>query len=320
MTLDEAISPSAAVAVKLNAAGIQISERTLREQERASLAPAGFSARLMFLMPSDIDLIINAARPEPKSCLTSTNEREQVLALEIAPWMESVYRRSTKTTDKRLAERHREQVRLAVSVMQLSHGEGDPDLSAGFALVCIGWERHPLYASNCSIISRSGRSGISPALEIRNAAKIIYPDASAAAWNHQVITPMRAVINHAADAKRLPKISVKRFKEDKKRRPAGNQDWLKVFSATAKSLDMPETAAMARFMFETATRISEACRLKWHDVDLQLGVPSVEDEDDTARGVPDPRHGDRTGEYPGLYPMLVLERPTDRQRRSASTK
>lgn len=108
--------------------------------------------------------------------------------------------------------------------------------------------------------------------EIRKAAKLLYPDAQPATWNRQVITPMRAIINHVAEAKRLPKISVKRFKEEKKRRPAGSSEWLNVFSKAAKKLDMPETAAMARFMFETATRVSEACRLTWDDVNLQLGV------------------------------------------------
>lgn len=108
--------------------------------------------------------------------------------------------------------------------------------------------------------------------EIRKAAKVLYPDAQPATWNRQVVTPMRAIINHVAEAKRLTKISVKRFKEEKKRRPAGSSDWLNVFCKTAKRLDMPETAAMARFMFETATRVSEACRLTWDDVNLQLGV------------------------------------------------
>lgn len=38
--------------------------------------------------------------------------------------------------------------------------------------------------------------------EIRKAAKILYPEASPATWNRQVITPMRAIINHVAEAKR----------------------------------------------------------------------------------------------------------------------
>ncbi|QIG67283.1 integrase protein [Rhizobium phage RHph_TM3_3_3] len=112
--------------------------------------------------------------------------------------------------------------------------------------------------------------------EIRKAAKIIYPDAAAATWNRQVVTPMRAIINHAADAKRLPKISVKRFKEERKARPAGNKSWLEAFCKAAKKLEMPETAAIARFMFETATRVSEACRLTWEHVSLQEGIAFLE--------------------------------------------
>lgn len=121
--------------------------------------------------------------------------------------------------------------------------------------------------------------------EIRKAAKVIYPDAAAATWNRQVITPMRAIINHAADAKRLPKISVKRFKEERKSRAAGDKQWLDIFCKTAKGLNMPETAAIARFMFETATRVSEACRLTWEHVSLQEGVAFLEKTKTTPRKV-----------------------------------
>lgn len=107
--------------------------------------------------------------------------------------------------------------------------------------------------------------------EIRKAAKILYPKASPATWNRQVITPARAIVNHAADAKRMQKISVTRFKEEKPKRPAGSKEWIEAFCIAAKKLNMPETAAVARFMFETATRVSEACRLTWDDVSLQEG-------------------------------------------------
>lgn len=107
--------------------------------------------------------------------------------------------------------------------------------------------------------------------EIRKAARIIYPAASAATWNRQVVTPMRAIVNHAADALRMQKISVTRFKEERTSRPAGSREWIDTFCNAAKKMDMPETAAIARFMFETATRVSEACRLEWDDVSLQEG-------------------------------------------------
>ncbi len=216
------------------------------------------------------------------------------------------HRRSTKTTDKRLAEDIASKFDSSLRRAAV-HGE-EAILTFPQAL--------RLYVSDgkdtrftLKLLDHFEKWKIKDITgpEIRSAAKIIYPDAAAATWNRQVITPMRAIINHAADAKRLPKISVKRFKEDKKRRPAGNQDWLKVFSKTAKSLGMPETAAMARFMFETATRISEACRLKWDDVDLQLGVAFLEKTKTTPRKVFLTRAMViELANIRSLYPMLVF--------------
>lgn len=181
------------------------------------------------------------------------------------------YRRSSKTSDKRLAEdianQHETRVRRAAV-----HGEEAvltfPEAVAEY----LNDGKDGRFTAPLIRHFRKWKVNDITGPEIRKAAKILYPDAQPATWNRQVITPMRAIINHIAEAKRLTKISVKRFKEEKKRRPAGSSDWLKVFSKTAKTLDMPETAAMARFMFETATRVSEACRLTWDDVDLQMGV------------------------------------------------
>ncbi|MBB5663208.1 integrase [Rhizobium leguminosarum] len=185
------------------------------------------------------------------------------------------YRRSAETDDKRLAEdiaiKHEALVRRAVV-----HGEEAvltfPDAVAEY----LDDGKDGRFLAKLIRHFKGWKVKDINGPEIRKAAKIIYPDASPATWNRQVITPMRAVINHIAEAKRLPKISVKRFKEEKKRRPAGNTDWLSAFSKTAKALDMPETAALARFLFETATRVSEACRLTWDDVNLQLGVAFLE--------------------------------------------
>jgi len=121
--------------------------------------------------------------------------------------------------------------------------------------------------------------------EIRKAAKLLYPDAMPATWNRQVITPMRAIINHAADAKRMQKISVTRFKEEKPQRPAGSKEWVDAFCKRAKKMDMPETAAVVRFMFESAARVSEACRLTWDDVNLQLGTAYLAKTKTTPRKV-----------------------------------
>ena len=122
-------------------------------------------------------------------------------------------------------------------------------------------------------------------VEIRKAAKKLYPDRSNATLNRQVITPMRAIINHAADAGHCDPIKVTRFKEERTSRPAGSKEWLDAFCKRAKKMNMPETAAVARFMFETAARVSEACRLTWDDVNLQLGTAYLAKTKTTPRKV-----------------------------------
>ncbi|MCA1403677.1 hypothetical protein I6F26_03540 [Ensifer sp. IC3342] len=58
------MTPASAVA-KLRAAGIHVSERTLRERARA-LGACRIIGKVMFLLPADIDTILEAAKPEPK--------------------------------------------------------------------------------------------------------------------------------------------------------------------------------------------------------------------------------------------------------------
>jgi hypothetical protein len=85
--LDEAISPAVAVA-KLQAAGIQISERTLRERARA-LGACRVLGKAMFLMPSDLDIIVNAAKPEPAPCQTSSSDKVATTGTMISQWTEN---------------------------------------------------------------------------------------------------------------------------------------------------------------------------------------------------------------------------------------
>jgi integrase len=194
------------------------------------------------------------------------------------------YRRSSKTTDRRLAEdiaiKAENKVRSAVV-----HGEEAVLTFADALKLYVDDGKDTRFT--VKLLDHFGKTKIQniSGPTIRAAAKVLYPDAAAATWNRQVITPMRAIINHAADAKRLQKIKVSRFKEEREIRPAGNKDWLDAFQAKAFELDMPETAAIARFMFETAARISEACRLLWDDVDLQNGTAYLRKTKTTARKV-----------------------------------
>jgi len=109
--------------------------------------------------------------------------------------------------------------------------------------------------------------------DVIKAAIELYPTASAATRNRQVITPARAVINHAAELGWCAPIRVKRFRERKPQRVAVDRRWIDRFMAAAmqpggRRVPKPHLAALALFMFTTGARISEAVALTWDDVDL----------------------------------------------------
>lgn len=138
--------------------------------------------------------------------------------------------------------------------------------------------------------------------EIRRAAVEIYPKAKSSTRNRQVITPARAVINHAADSGYCAHIRVKRFKETKVLRPAGNKEWLKTFIANAET---PGLAAMAQFMFETATRIGDSIALEWENVYLSDAVAIIRN----------PKNGEDHEAFlsPGMVAVLANMDKTERR-------
>lgn len=100
---------------------------------------------------------------------------------------------------------------------------------------------------------------------VRTHAKDLYPNALPSTLNRQVITPVQAVINHAYQAEDGRQIKIEKFPVDPKKKSAVDAEWHEKFAEHALSFGM---AAMARFMWETAARISEACRVQPEDVDL----------------------------------------------------
>ena len=180
------------------------------------------------------------------------------------------FRRSAKTTDRRLAEdiaskdewrqRHAavhgaESVLTFGEAVALYHGHGRDDR---FLLALLDkWEKVKV-------------KDLTPEA-IRRAAPEIYPGRAPATWNRQVITPARAVINYAAECGFCHHIRVRRFPEAKKERTPGDRVWLEKFM---NACHKPNLAALARFMFETGARIGEATKLRWENVNLQEGKAS----------------------------------------------
>lgn len=100
---------------------------------------------------------------------------------------------------------------------------------------------------------------------IKQSAISLYPNASGATRNRQVIVPTQAVINHAAESGLCQKISVPRFPVSAKIKTPATREWVEAFRASAS----PHLGALALFMFTTGARVSEALALQWGDVDLQ---------------------------------------------------
>lgn len=110
---------------------------------------------------------------------------------------------------------------------------------------------------------------------IRQSARKIYPDAKPATWNRQVIAPTQAAINHAAALYKRPEIKVKRFPVDPETKEAATLEWVNAFASQATEDGLIHLSAMCLFMFGTAARVGEACRVTWADVDLQAGTATI---------------------------------------------
>lgn len=117
--------------------------------------------------------------------------------------------------------------------------------------------------------------------QVKQLGATLYPDQSTDTWQRQVVTPVRSVINNAHDLGKCPPIRIKgytkaeRLKQDRRRGKQGRQaktpgswPWIDAFAAHAP----PRLAALAKFMFTTGARISQAINIDdGDDLDLQNG-------------------------------------------------
>jgi len=105
--------------------------------------------------------------------------------------------------------------------------------------------------------------------EIEAAARLLLPKAGPATRNRKVITPARAVINFASRLNWCSPIRVKHFTVEKPKRTFVDRSWIDAFVDQCDKDSLPHLAAIMLFMFQTGTRISEACRVMPEDVDIQ---------------------------------------------------
>ena len=70
-------------------------------------------------------------------------------------------------------------------------------------------------------------------------------------------------------------MSDKRFTENPEKKIPATIEWVSAFHDQAKSDELPNLGALCMFMFDTAARVGEACRLTWRGVDLGHAVAEL---------------------------------------------
>ena len=100
---------------------------------------------------------------------------------------------------------------------------------------------------------------------IKQSAIDLYPNASGATRNRQVIVPTQAIINHCAEMDLCTPIKIRRFKFETKIKKPATLEWVEAFHAHA---DRPDIGVLALFLFATGARIGEALAVRWDDIDL----------------------------------------------------
>ena len=175
-------------------------------------------------------------------------------------------RQSLGTRDKRQAEEARVQLEARLWAESI-HGAGTTAMFEDAALAYLQDGRDGRFLEPLLKYFR-GRSlqSITPK-DVRDAAKKLYPEGSAATRNRQGIAPARAVINHAAQEGWCNPITVRQFSVEKPKRTAVGRDWILAFQNEAERRGNKRLSLLCRFLFETGTRITEAVRLTPGDID-----------------------------------------------------
>lgn len=122
------------------------------------------------------------------------------------------------------------------------------------------------------LVDRFGQEAVSSItpMAVHQAAFDLYPAASPATRNRQIITPARAILYHAHELGWRMPARIRLFRAPKTRKvvPASRR-WLETFLEQADADELPHLAACVLFMNLTGARISEAVNLRGAQVDLR---------------------------------------------------
>lgn len=142
---------------------------------------------------------------------------------------------------------------------------------------------------------------------IEKAIAKLRPNGGPAYVNRSVITPIAAILHHAAEKGWMAWRRIKR-----RRPPRGKLRWLTPAEADRLiAASSPHLAAIVRFMLYTGARLGEALALDWQQVDLtRRRVQFLDTKNGESRGVPlHARAFETLANLPGGREGRVFRRP-----------
>lgn len=195
-------------------------------------------------------------------------------------------RTSLATTNEAVADAKLRQIeRQALKRAILGDDAPKPEDELTFAQAVLLYDAKPKEAQYLiPIIPILGDDPVKkiPGKRVRDLARELYPDLAADTWKRYVLTPVRAVINNAAELEMCAHIRIKgytrnevmaqdrmRGKVSRQRKTPGSWEFVNAFRAQAYKDKLPYMAALCLFMFTRGVRISQAIAITSKDLNLQ---------------------------------------------------
>lgn len=188
----------------------------------------------------------------------------------------SIYK-STKTSDRQIAEAIKIQTESEILHRSVFGDKGESFFSEAIALyLTAGGEKRFLDR----ILERLGRDKLKniTGAVAHNVANELYPEAKPATKNRQCITPIRSVMNFAADAGLCHLVRIRNFTVEDKERPHATPEYFEALFPHCA----PNLKAICLFMFKTSRRVGDAIKIEKHHrigwdyyLDLQRGVAYI---------------------------------------------
>jgi integrase len=264
--MSEYFTPAQVAAMFPRADGRPMSERTLREQARKHRCCA-VVGKAMFFTRSDIETLVSVWHGSSSTSrgktwwVSGTINRVRV-------------RESTGHTNKAEAQSWATRREFELDREAIYGADAVFTFGAALAMYLDGGGEQRFLLPLLDEWERKLMKDIHPG-DVVDLANRLYPKASGATKNRQVITPVLAIFRHAAERGKCSPIVVERFETKRivKRRTA-TWEWVEQFTAVAKTQAF---GASSLFLASTGARIGDALALEWADVDLEEGTALLRD-------------------------------------------